>query len=207
MPRWQLGYARVLLPRSSDETVSRTGRACLVIFYRVTDAPEAVVILGAQVYPSGRPSPSLRRRAEHAVEVARRFPDSVLVASGGSGDAPISEAEAMRRIAIDAGFPDERIVLEDRSTSTLEHARFVSAMAGQAGWRTLCLVTDRYHLPRARFLFRRFGLSVTGDPVRQRGDASFLRWLVNGYGREIPAWGKNLVLVALGRHRLPGSNL
>ena len=153
------------------------------------------------MYPSGKPSPSLRRRVDHAVVVARRSPGAVLVTSGGTGNAPVSEAEAMRLLAVEAGFPADRIVLEDRSTSTLEHARFVSAMAAAAGWRTLCLVTDRYHLPRAKFLFRRFGLEVIGDPVRTRGNTSFLRWLLNGYGREIPAWGKNLVLIAMRRHR------
>lgn len=78
---------------------------------------------------------------------------------------------------------------------------FLSQMAQAAGWSRLCLVTDRYHLPRALFLFRRFRLEVTGDPVIGRGDRAWWKWFANGYLREIPAWGKNLSLVATGRHR------
>jgi uncharacterized SAM-binding protein YcdF (DUF218 family) len=166
----------------------------------VSTTPDAIVILGAQVFPSGQVSASLWRRINHAIEVWRRHPDSVLVPSGGTGEGPISEAEAMRRIGIKAGIPDGRIVIEDRSTSTLEHAAFVARLAREHSWERLTIVTDGYHLPRALFLFRRFGLTVSGDPVRGRGQSSRRRWL-EGVVREIPAWGKNLVLVALGRHR------
>jgi uncharacterized SAM-binding protein YcdF (DUF218 family) len=165
--------------------------------------PDAIVILGAQVFPSGGVSASLRRRIDHAIEVWRRHPEAVLIPSGGVGEAPISEAEAMRRIAIEAGVPEESIVLEDRSTSTFEHAAFVATLARGKGWQALTIVTDRYHTPRALFLFRRLGLTVSGDPVRGPGQGSRRRWL-EGVVREIPAWGKNLVLVALGRHRRDG---
>jgi uncharacterized SAM-binding protein YcdF (DUF218 family) len=161
---------------------------------------DAVVVLGAQVFPSGRPSPSLSRRIGHAVEVWRRHPGAVLVTCGGTGDAPLSEAEAMQRVAVGAGVPAADVVLEDRSTSTLEHAAVGAAIAAREGWGRLVVVTDRYHLPRALFLFRRFGLSVTGDPVRGRGEGSRRRWVESAI-REIPAWAKNLALVASGRHR------
>ncbi len=168
----------------------------------VSGSPDAIVVLGAQVFASGRPSPSLQRRIDHGVAVWRRHPQAMLVPSGGIGDAPTSEAEAMRRIALASGVPADRIVLEDRSTSTLEHAAHVARMSGEAGWDRLLIVTDRYHLPRALFLFRRLGLQVTGDPVRGRGAGSRRRWL-EGALREVPAWVKNLVLVGIGRHRRP----
>jgi uncharacterized SAM-binding protein YcdF (DUF218 family) len=137
------------------------------------------------------------------VEVWRRYPDAVLVPSGGTGAAPVSEAEAMRRVAVAAGVPAGRVMLEDRSTSTLEHAANVAALARREGWSSLVVVTDRYHVPRALFLFRRCGLTVTGDPVRGRGAGTRRRW-AQGAIREIPAWAKALALVAAGRHRVVG---
>jgi uncharacterized SAM-binding protein YcdF (DUF218 family) len=162
--------------------------------------PDAVVVLGAQVLRSGRPSPSLRCRLEHGVAVWRRFPEARLVVAGGIGDAPISEAEAMRRMAEARGVPPERIVVEDRSRSTMDQAAEAARLARVWGWSHLVVVTDRYHSPRALFLFRRLGLFVTGDPVRGRGVGSRPRRLA-AVLREIPAWGKAVVLVALGRHR------
>jgi uncharacterized SAM-binding protein YcdF (DUF218 family) len=162
--------------------------------------PDAVVVLGAQVLRSGRPSASLRRRLEHGVSVWRRFPEALLVVAGGVGGAPISEAEAMRRMAEAAGVPPERIVPEDRSRSTMDQAVEVARLAGIHGWGHLVVVTDRYHSPRALFLFGRLGLAATGDPVRGRGGGSRRRW-VAGALREIPAWGKAVLLVAAGSHR------
>jgi len=159
-----------------------------------------VVVLGAQVLPSGRPSPALQRRISRAVEVWRDAPGAVLVGTGGLGRAPVSEAEVTRRAAIAAGIPEGRIVLEERSTTTLEQAVFVAAEAARRGWRSLVLVTDRYHLPRSLFLFRRCGLEVHGEPVRGPADGSRRRW-VQGAVREVPAWAKTLLLVGIGHHR------
>jgi len=176
------------------------GRRLVNVDRSVPVPPAAVVVLGAQVFPSGEPSASLRRRLEHGVAVWRSIGAEFLVGSGGRGDAPISEAEAMRRMAVEAGIPEARIVLEDRSTSTLEQAVEMARLARLRGWRRLVIVTDRFHLPRALFLFRRVGLDVSGDPVRGRGSGSRRHWFGAAL-RELPAWAKNLALVAAGRHR------
>jgi len=177
------------------------GRTLVIVDGSSTLPPAAVVVLGAQVFSSGEPSASLRRRLNHGVAVWRATGAEFLVGSGGRGDAPISEAEAIRRMALAAGVPDDRIVLEDRSTSTLDQAVEVAGIARRRGWGRLVVVTDRFHLPRALFLFRRLGLSVTGDPVRGRGGGSRRHWM-GAAVREVPAWVKNLALVAAGRHRL-----
>jgi uncharacterized SAM-binding protein YcdF (DUF218 family) len=167
-------------------------------------SPDAVVVLGAQVLSSGQPSPALRRRIGHAVEVWRATPGAVLVGTGGPGRAPVSEAEVIRRAAVAAGVPESRVVVEDRSTTTLEQAVAVAAEAAARGWRSLALVTDGYHMPRSLFLFRRMGLEVHGEAVHGRGAASRRRW-AQGALREIPAWAKALLLVAVGYHRRPAA--
>jgi uncharacterized SAM-binding protein YcdF (DUF218 family) len=135
------------------------------------------------------------------VEVWRQSPGARLVMTGGVGNAPVSEAEAMRRIALALGVPPDRMVLEDRSTSTIQQAVEVLRLGSIHGWRHVGLVTDRYHLPRARFLFRRMGLKVSGYPVRGTGGGSRRRWL-EGVAREIPAWVKSIAqAMAAGRRR------
>lgn len=161
--------------------------------------PEAVVVLGAEVLPGGSPSTALRRRVERAVEILAGLPDARLVVCGGLGDTPPAEAEVMAALASRLGVGAERIVLEDRSSSTIEQAEAVAGMANARGWMRVVVVTDRYHLPRARFLFRRAGLDVEGAGCG-RGRGSLLRWW-GGALREIPAWVKTLLLAIAGRPR------
>ena len=162
--------------------------------------PDAVVVPGAQVRLDGRASPSLQRRVAAAVEALGRFPDAALVGCGGTGTADVSEAAVIRDLAIAYGVPGERVVLEDTSSSTLGHAINLRLIAAERGWSRLLVVTDAFHLPRARFLFRRCGFDVEGIAVPRSG-RSMRRWWVEGYLREVLAWVKALIDVGRGRHR------
>jgi uncharacterized SAM-binding protein YcdF (DUF218 family) len=157
----------------------------------MTEFPGAdvVVVLGAQVLGDGRPSPSLRRRVDRAVAVALERGIPWFAVCGGTGGGPMSEAEAMRDLATAAGIPVDRIVLEDRSTSTFEHVANLRPIAARLDWHRLVIVTDPFHLPRACFLFRRAGFVVEGVAAERRG-ASARRWWIEGYLREVPAWIK-----------------
>jgi uncharacterized SAM-binding protein YcdF (DUF218 family) len=128
-------------------------------------APTAVVVLGARVNPDGQPSDTLRARLAHGVELVRQAPGAVLLISGGLGDFPPSEAEAGRRFALAAGLAPERIVLEDRSHSTRENAACSAPRLSARGYGSVVLVSDPYHLPRARLEFERHGLRVQTSPV------------------------------------------
>ena len=152
---------------------------------------DAAVVLGAEVFGPGRPSAAVQRRVEHGVMVWRRLRIPFLVVSGGVGKAGISEASVMRDLAVDLGVPPDAIVLEDGSHSTLEQAVAVTRLARAGGWEALVVVSDRFHVPRARFLFRRMGLSVAGAPVTGPGPGSRRKWL-GAWVREAAAWVKAL---------------
>ncbi len=150
---------------------------------------DAVVVLGAQVLGRDTPGPALRRRLDHGVAVRERTATPWLVLTGGVGAAGVSEAAVMAALARGRGVAAERLVLEEESTSTLEQAIAVSRLARQRGWRRVVVVTDRYHLPRALFLFHRMGVPADGDPARGPGGADWWRWL-GGVAREGAAWAK-----------------
>lgn len=160
---------------------------------------DAIVVLGAAVNASGEPGPAMRRRVEHGVRllVAGRAPRLVL--SGGCVGGGPAEAEVMARIAAAAGIGADRLVLEDRSRNTFENALYTGRITRERGWRRLLVVTDSYHLPRALYVFRRLGLAVSGDAVRDRGGDTRLRWY-GGWLREPFALAKSAWLFRLGRH-------
>lgn len=118
------------------------------------------IVLGAAVWPGGQPSPTLRRRAERAAALWQAGQVGGIVATGGVGRNPPSEAEAVRGVVTGLGVPAGAVLVEDRSTTTLENLRFAKALlpAGAA----VVVVSDGWHLPRALRMARRLGLNATG---------------------------------------------
>jgi uncharacterized SAM-binding protein YcdF (DUF218 family) len=83
-----------------------------------------------------------------------------VLSGGGSG--PVPEAETMRRAALASGLSETALMIEGRSRNTLENARETARLLSARGLHSVLLVSDRAHLPRAAFLFRRAGLQVVG---------------------------------------------
>lgn len=138
---------------------------------------DVIIVAGCRVDPNGQPSLALQRRTRLAVELWSQGRAPVIVFTGGVGTFPPSEARAAADYATQQGLPPEAAVLEERSTSTEENARFAASLLqdlGLAHGRAL-LVTDGYHTFRARRVFaQRFAEvdAVGSQPswsVRTRG--------------------------------------
>src|SRR5881409_513154 len=78
----------------------------------------AIVVLGAAQYV-GRPSPVLRARLDHAIDLWRRVLAPRIIFTGGFGDHDTtSEAAVGQRYAIGHGVPPRAILMENRGRST-----------------------------------------------------------------------------------------
>lgn len=75
----------------------------------------------------------------------------------------------MRDIAVASGVAEEAMLLDARSTSTFENARESARLMRAHGLATALLVSEGYHLPRARLLFRLHGVTVTAVSAAQPG--------------------------------------
>lgn len=127
---------------------------------------DAIVILGARVNEDG-PSGSLRQRIDAAAAYLRDNPDTLAVASGGQGDdEPMSEARCICEQLTARGISPERILLEDRSTSTAENlTNSFALLDGRA--RRVGLVTNDFHMFRAVCVGRAVsGLELSPVPAR-----------------------------------------
>src|SRR5438876_7600577 len=107
---WAISAAAVLIWSSRDEA----------------RPAQAIVVLGAAQY-AGKPSPVLRARLDHAIELwrAKLAPFLIVTGGRGSGDTT-SEAAVERRYAITQGVPPNSIWLEDGSRTTSEALRNVA---------------------------------------------------------------------------------
>ena len=144
----------------------------------------AALILGCAVWPDG-PSPTLRRRALQGAALWRRGEVAHLVACGGPGRHPPTEAEAIRDLLLAEGVPPAAIHLEDRSRSTHENILFALPILAALGAEAVVIVTDRTHAPRARLIARRLGLQATTASPSLRG--ARLRSTLHQALREVPA--------------------
>ena len=124
-----------------------------------------IIIHGAGLIDGSKVSKLLSDRIDKAIEVYRKDPTpTILIPSGGKGeDELISEAAAMAEYLREKGIPDDRIILEDRSTTTFENLKFSKDILDQReGGRYTALVTSNYHVYRALRYCRKIGLECTG---------------------------------------------
>lgn len=126
----------------------------------------AIVVLGAAQY-GGRPSPVLRARADHAIDLFRRgFADRIIF-TGGVGDRDTtSEAAVAQRYAIERGIPARAILIETTGRSTSESLQQVAILMDAAPSRDVILVSDPFHMLRLSILARRYGLTPLTSPTQ-----------------------------------------
>jgi uncharacterized SAM-binding protein YcdF (DUF218 family) len=109
-----------------------------------------------------------------------------VVPCGGIGRHPPSEALVMRRLLIEQGVPNDRIHPEDGSTSTAQNIAYAARILETLGIGSVVIVSDAYHLPRARLLARRLGLKVETSAPPSKGARPTTQ--IKGALREIPAY-------------------
>ncbi|GAB4267060.1 MAG: hypothetical protein Kow0013_16620 [Pararhodobacter sp.] len=142
-------------------------------------ANRIAVILGAAVWPNGEPSPTLRRRVDHAIGLWRAGRVDRIMGCGGLGRHPPSEAHVIARLCRNAGIPESALDCEDRSTTTRENLCNALPILGRLGAREVVIVTDPYHAPRARLIAWQLGLDATVScpSPRRIGPRQWLRHL------------------------------
>ena len=118
-----------------------------------------VIVLGCKVRGE-TPSSMLYYRAMSAYRYLEANPSAVCIASGGQGaDELISEAECVKRILLEKGIAEERIILEDKSTSTEENIRFSLQKMEEYGLSgSVALATNEFHQLRAQMIAGSYGV-------------------------------------------------
>lgn len=131
------------------------------------DDPEAphLLVLGAGVNGT-QPSLSLLNRLEAAKDYLDTYPNSVAIVSGGQGPGEdISEAECMRTWLESAGIDPDRIISEDKATTTQENIAYsltIISGRGDDPEGKLAIVSSEYHLFRAKRMAEDLGAQALG---------------------------------------------
>lgn len=131
-----------------------------------THAAAAIVVLGAAQYV-GRPSPVLRARLDHSIDLYKRGLAPRVIFTGGFGDHDTtSEAAVGQRYAISHGVPPRAILIENSGRSTSESLQNVARLMEAEPSRDVILVSDPFHMLRLSILARRYGMTPFPSPTR-----------------------------------------
>lgn len=131
-----------------------------------TRPAEAIVVLGAGVQPDGSPGDSLRTRTLQAVALYQHGLSKHFIFTGGHGDYGDAESVIESQMAMARGVPAGAIFREDTSHTTRENIRNAALICRQQGWREVIVVSDPYHLWRARYLFAHEGITAYPSPAK-----------------------------------------
>jgi len=130
---------------------------------------DVILVLGAAEY-SGRPSPVLRARLDHALELYNRKLASRIMTTGGAGGDPVfTEGGVGRTYLTGMGVPTDSIIVENEGTSTVESTAMAVEIMRRMGLRSVIVVSDGYHIFRVKRMLQAHGLTVYGSPREERG--------------------------------------
>jgi len=138
---------------------------------------DVIVVLGAAEY-RGRPSPVLKARLEHALDLyARKLAPRIMTTGGAGGDPVFTEGGVGQTYLMSRGVPSEDIVVESEGNSTVESTALAGEIMRRMGLQSVIVVSDGYHIYRVKKMLESDGLTVYGSPrPEQPHDSLRERW-------------------------------
>jgi len=146
---------------------------------------DAIVVLGAAQY-DGRPSPQLRARLDHVVELWKLGVAPLVVVTGGNqpGDR-FTEASTSAAYLSQHGVASAAILQENRSHSSWESLAGVARLLNERDASRVLLVSDPFHSLRIRLVAQELGLTAYVSPTRTspvRGATAVIKELKEAVG-------------------------
>jgi len=137
---------------------------------------DVIVILGAAAY-RGRPSPVLKARLDHGLELYRRGLAPRILTTGGSGGDPVyTEGEVGRSYLVRQNVPSEAILVEPEGSSTAHSLAATSEIMRRMNLKSCILVSDGYHIFRAKRILEAQGFRVYGSPRPRAPRGALAEW-------------------------------
>jgi uncharacterized SAM-binding protein YcdF (DUF218 family) len=125
---------------------------------------DAIVVFGAAEYV-GRPSPVYRARLDHAYTLFKRDLAPVVITTGGAGGDPqFSEGQVGRDYLESRGIPDGNLIAETQGGDTDQSTQRVAVILRANGMQSCILVSDAYHMFRAKQMMEAQGIQAYISP-------------------------------------------
>lgn len=129
---------------------------------------DAAIVLGAAAW-NGKPSPVLKERINHAIDLYKNEKVDYLIFTGGKAPGEIkSEARTSMEYAIEQGVNENDIIIEEKSNVTKENLEFAIKEVKKQNYdfETYILVSDPLHMKRSVLLAKELDLDVKSSPTQ-----------------------------------------
>jgi uncharacterized SAM-binding protein YcdF (DUF218 family) len=146
-----LGFVALLLIATSVKVIETAAK-------QEVHPADAIVVFGAAEY-AGHPSPVLRARLDHALDLFQRGVAPVVITTGGAADDPhYSEGGVGRDYLMHHGVPERSLIAETQGRDTSESAERVAVIMRANNLHSCVAVSDAYHVFRIRKLLEHEGI-------------------------------------------------
>ncbi len=152
----------------------------LALLSKPDSMPQTAMVFGAGILDENTPTAVLKNRLNKAIELYEDGDIETILVTGDNREESHNEPQAMKTYLLEQGIPEENIVQDFAGRRTIESCWRAKNVFGGSGVYT---ITQNFHLARATYLCRSFGLDVV--PLEAK-NASYQGGF-NGYIREIPA--------------------
>ncbi|MBQ2687383.1 MAG: YdcF family protein [Clostridia bacterium] len=156
-----LAILSVVAVFSINAYVKSVGKKLMVTPESATELKnvDCILVLGCGVRDDGTPSDMLRDRLERSIELYFSGVAPKLLMSGDHGRVEYDEVNIMKQYAIDKGVPSEDVFMDHAGFSTYESIYRAKEIFCADN---IVIVTQEYHLYRALYLAKSFGLEAHG---------------------------------------------
>jgi uncharacterized SAM-binding protein YcdF (DUF218 family) len=134
---------------------------------------DVILVLGAAEY-RGRPSPVLKARLDHALDLyARHLAPRIMTTGGAGGDPVFTESTVGRMYLMNHGVPSEMIIVEKESDSTVYTISAAAEIMLRMGLKSTIVVSDGYHIWRVKKMLMARGIAAWGSPRPEKQRQAF----------------------------------
>ena len=138
------------------------------------DEGDCYVVLGGGIYDNapksfstttGNPSKSALFRIVEGVRLYKKFPKKIIVTGGIVYDGEKSEGSIYKELMVDLGVLERDIIIEGKSRTTEENAKFTKDIMREKEYKKAILITSAIHMKRSKYIFEKYGLDVIPAPT------------------------------------------
>lgn len=126
---------------------------------------DVAIVLGASVWEDGV-SPVYRERINHAISLYENGFVDYIILTGGFGEGSYkSDSQVAKEYALSQGIPEERLLIEEKSTITEENLEFSKEVMEENDLETAIIVSDPLHMKRAMLMAKDYNITALSSPT------------------------------------------
>jgi uncharacterized SAM-binding protein YcdF (DUF218 family) len=135
---------------------------------------DVYIVLGGGIYDNaptslggdtGVPTTHALTRVIEGVKLYKNNPKKIIISGGIVYGGTKSEGSVYKKIMVDLGVPSEDIIVEGRSKTTEENAKFSKEIMKKLEYKRAILITSATHMKRAVYIFEKNDVEVIPNPT------------------------------------------